>query len=124
MEFRSWPPLLLLIVLAGCGLPRAEKGATCRAVEAGQPVPQPPYSTLPISRRTIRFSQSVERELYVTTRNVPFVRNLLDSFVVRTRAKPGRPYHVLALSAGGQVGADGAGGVAGCEENPADQPPA
>ena len=87
--------LLLLIALAGCGLPRAEKGATCRAVEAGRPVPQPPYSTLPISRRAIRFSQPVERELYVTTRNVPFVRNLLDSFVLRTRAKQGRPIMCL-----------------------------
>ena len=123
MRFGSWPAILLLIALAGCGLPRAEKGATCRAVEAGQPVPQPPYSTLPISRRTIRFSQPVERELYVTTRNVPFVRNLLDSFVVRTRAKPGRPYHVLALSAGGQVGAYGAGVVAGWKYNTANPPP-
>jgi hypothetical protein len=51
MKFWSRPLVLLLIALAGCGLPRLEKGATCRAVEAAQPVPQSPYSTLPISRR-------------------------------------------------------------------------
>src|SRR3981081_960839 len=113
MKFWSWPPILLLLVLVGCGLPRVEKGATCRAVEARQPVPQPPYSTLPISRRVIRVTPPVGRELYVTTRNVPFVRNLLDSLAVRTRAKPGRPYHVLALSAGGHGGGGGAGGGAG-----------
>src|ERR1700730_7754650 len=59
MKFRSWPPVLLLVALAGCGLARAEKGATCRAIEAGQPVAQPPYSTLSISRRAIRFTQPV-----------------------------------------------------------------
>jgi hypothetical protein len=123
MQFRSWPPVLLLVALAGCGLPRAEKGGTCRAVEAGQPIPQPPYSTLPISRRVIRFTQPVERELYVTTRNVPFVRDLLASIAARTRAKPGRPYHVLALSAGGQVGAYGAGVVAGWKYNATNPPP-
>jgi hypothetical protein len=104
-------------------MPRSDKGETCRAVEAGQPVWQPPYSTQPISRRVIRFSQPVERELYVTTRNVPFVRNLLDSVRVRTRAKPGRPYHVLALSAGGEGGAYGAGVVAGWKYNAAYPPP-
>ena len=49
MRFGSWPAILLLIALAGCGLPRAEKGATCRAVEAGQPVPQVPSRTEPVS---------------------------------------------------------------------------
>jgi hypothetical protein len=44
MKFRSWPAALLLVALAACGMPRAEKGETCRAVEAGQPIWQPPYT--------------------------------------------------------------------------------
>ena len=125
MRFRAWLPLLLLTGLAGgCGSPRVEKGETCRAVEAGQEISQPPYSTMPLTYRVTRFSQPVERELYVTPRNTPFIRNLLDSITLRTRATPRRrPYQVLALSAGGQVGAYGAGVLAGWKYNAADPPP-
>ena len=115
--------LLTLALLAGCESPRAEKGATCLAIEAGEPLPLPRYLRLPTVQRAVRFSQPVESELYVTPRNLPFVRNLLASIEMRAPAKSRRPYHVLALSAGGEVGAYGAGVLAGWKYDASNPPP-
>jgi Patatin-like phospholipase len=116
-------PLLTIALLAGCGSLRAEKGDTCLAIEAGIPLPQPQFFKLPSVTRAVRFSEPVESELYVTPRNLPFVRNLLASIKIRTQAEPQRPYHVLALSAGGEVGAFGAGILAGWKYNLTNPPP-
>lgn len=124
MTFRSLAlTLLTIVLLAGCGSLRTEKGETCLAIEAGIPLPQPQFFKLPSVERPVRFSVPVESELYVTPRNLPFVRNLLASIELRAQAEPRRPYHVLALSAGGEVGAYGAGVVAGWKFNTANPRP-
>ena len=105
--------LLTIALLASCGSLRTEKGDTCLASEAGIPLSQPRFFKVPSLERPVRFSEPVETDLYVTPRNLPFVRNLLTSINLRTQTNPQRRYHVLALSAGGEVGAFGAGVLAG-----------
>jgi hypothetical protein len=103
---------LIGFFLLGCGGPRP-KGESCHATSASF-VGIAPFGAAPTARTLLQRRTVVQPDssiLEVDRRNESFIRDLLDSIDHGTG-----PYHVLALSAGGQWGAYGAGVLAGLND--------
>ena len=104
--------LIWSVLLGACGSPRPE-GDTCKLVNAGRhpafvgPVPiprgKPPSQTPSVEGRQFR----------IPAPDTIFVKNLIESLRASPRGRASRAYSVLAITAGGQVGAYGAGVLAG-----------
>ena len=106
---------IALFGLVGCGGPRPEKGASCTASPQQPTAATMPFAEGPaagsaplLSQRRSTALPSGNSTLELDKRNDVFLRDLLDSI-----EHGSGPYHVLALSAGGQWGAYGAGVLAG-----------
>ena len=106
---------IALFGLVGCGGPRPEKGASCTASPQQPTAVTMPFAEGPaagsaplLSQRRSTALLSGNSTLELDKRNDVFLRDLLDSI-----EHGSGPYHVLALSAGGQWGAYGAGVLAG-----------
>src|SRR5438067_13547019 len=104
--------LIWSVLLGACGSPRPE-GETCKLVNAGRhpafvgPVPIPrgkPPSQTPATEG---------RQFRIPAPDTNFVKNLIESLRTTSRGRASRAYSVHAITAGGQVGAYGPGGLAG-----------
>ncbi len=101
-----------LVLLGACGSPRPE-GDTCKLVNAGRhpafvgPVP------IPRSKPPSQTPTAEGRQFRIPAPDTVFVGNLVDSLRTTMRGRGSRGYSVLAITAGGQAGAYGAGVLAG-----------
>ncbi len=100
-----------LVLLGACGSPRPE-GDTCKLVNAGRhpafvgPVP------IPRSKPPSQTPTAEGRQFRIPAPDTVFVGNLVDSLRTTMRGRGSRGYSVLAITAGGQAGAYGAGVLA------------
>jgi predicted patatin/cPLA2 family phospholipase len=103
--------LFVCLLIAACGSTRSEKGTACLTAE---PEPPPFVPAAPITPGVAslaappRYAPSAESQMDMGPGNQGFMRNLMSSI-----ESGNGPYRVLALSAGGQWGAYGAGVMAG-----------
>jgi hypothetical protein len=114
VHMRIWCKMAVIacLSLVGCGGPRPEKGAICTAPQQSliaAAVLAPPSTLRNVQSRQASGPAGVS-DLEVDPSNNVFVADLLDSISYGTG-----PYHVLAVSAGGQWGAYGAGVLAGMD---------
>ena len=104
--------VIALALLGACGSPRPE-GDTCKLVNAGRhpafvgPVP------IPRGKPPSQTPSAEGRQFRVPAPDTIFVKNLIESLRTTSRGRASRAYSVLAITAGGQVGAYGAGVLAG-----------
>jgi len=117
MRVRPFFAACVLVWMAGCGGPRPQQGAICTSPQgtttptSAVVVPQPaPVSAPSAPRPQPTASPNAGSTLEVDPANDAFIRDLLDS----THQGKGH-YKVLAISAGGQWGAYGAGVLAGLD---------
>jgi hypothetical protein len=121
---RSAVPVALLIALlflGGCGSPRPE-GETCKLVRAGG---LPAFAgPIPVPRNRPPIQTLTEGRLFrVPGPNAAFVRNIVETLHTAMRARGSRSYKLLTITAGGEVGAYGAGVLAGWKYGNADRAP-
>jgi hypothetical protein len=113
MRFAAPTALLIAsLSLGACGSPRPE-GDTCKLVHTGGrpgfvgPIPNPR------GKPPIQTPSAPNRQFRIPAPNAAFVRNLVDSLRTTMRMRSSRSYNLLAISAGGQIGAYGAGVLTG-----------
>ena len=115
MRVRPFFAACVLVWMAGCGGPRPQQGAICTSPQGTATatttvaVPEPAPVSAPFAPRP-QPSAGERSTLEVDPANDAFIRDLLDSTGHGTG-----PYQVLAISAGGQWGAYGAGVLAGLD---------
>ena len=110
---------LCLGTLASCASSRSasEQGLVCSTNAKAVALSVDDTAFSPVSRvAPTPPSSSPPGELYVSAANSDFIQDLVNS--AKISAQRGAPYRILALSAGGQWGAYGAGVVRGLRDNP------